>query len=142
MTSPHARPHEEPPAISGPIASGDVADRRLWALAAAVAAAHPAGADGRCTNLQCHGQSAPCEPARNAYAAAHRARRPPDSPPPAAGHPARGRAAVPVGPSGRAGLLDPPEGTTPVDPATDRKVFTPSRGPWPPTTRRHQEEHP
>jgi hypothetical protein len=145
MASPHAHPYQEPPAGDDTAAIGDVADRRLWALAAAVAAAHRAGADGRCTNLQCHRQPAPCEPARNAHAATQRARRapasPPPPPPPADDHPARGRAAVPCGPSGRAGLLDPPERIAPVDPATDRSVFAPFRRPDAAASRQqHQEE--
>jgi hypothetical protein len=144
MALPHAHPYQEPPTDGDTAAIGDVTDRRLWALAAAVAAAHRAGADGRCTNLQCHGQPSPCGPARNAHAAAQLARRrPPDSPqpsPPADRHPARGRAAVPCGPSGLAGLLDPPQRTAPVDAATDRSVFAPFRRPVAAATRQHHQE--
>ncbi|WP_430788162.1 hypothetical protein [Actinoplanes sp. G11-F43] len=144
MAPPHAHPFEKPPPDGDTCAIGDVVDRRLWALAAAVAAAHRAGTDGRCTNLLCHGQPAPCEPARSAHAAAQLARRPPASPlplPPTDDHPARGRAAVPYGPSGFAGLLDPPERTTTADAATDRRVFTPFRRPDAAATRQqHQEE--
>lgn len=137
MASPHDHPYDEPPPDGDTAATGDVADRRLWALASAVAAAHPAGTDGRCTNLLCHGQPAPCGPARSAYTAAQLARRPP---PPVDGHPARGRAAVPSGPSGFAGLLDAPESTTPVDAATDRRVFAPFRRPDAAATQQHKEE--
>lgn len=146
MASPRAHSYQEPPPDADTAPIGDVADRRLWALAAAVAAAHRAGTDGRCTNLQCHGQPAPCGPARRVHTATQLARRPPvspqpqPSPPPADHHPASGRAAVPYGPSGLAGLLDPPQRTAPVDTATDRSVFAPFRRPNAAATQQHHEE--
>lgn len=145
MASPH-RPAQLQPALDGAASRpDDVSDPLLWALAAAVTSAHQPGPDGLCTNLQCHGRRAPCAPARAAHHAAQLARHAPTAPettPPAADqHPARGRAAVPRGPSGLAGLLAEPEPATPVDGADDATVFTPFRRPFAAAThQQHQED--
>jgi len=144
MASPY-RPAQQQPALDGRAARpDDVSDPLLWALAAAVTSAHQPGPDGLCTNLQCHGRSAPCAPARAAHQAAQLARHAPaapaTTPPTADQHPARGRAAVPCWPSGLAGLLAEPEPTVPVDATDDATVFTPFRRPFAAATHQHQEE--
>lgn len=144
MASPHRPQQHHAPASGRSPEPDDVHDHTLWALAAAVTAAHRAGADGLCTNLQCHGQRAPCGPARTAHAAARLARRPPTAPrssPSADRHPARGRA-VSYRPSGLAGLIDAPEPTTAVDATNEPTVFTPFRRPLAAATPRQQEESP
>jgi len=76
----------------------DITDPLLWRLALDVAAAHPAGDDGRCRNLQCADQPGPCAAGRNARRALHLARTTPPAaahrPPPPPPTLARGRATV------------------------------------------------
>jgi hypothetical protein len=142
MASPH-RPEQQDPPLHRRPEPDDLHDHTLWALAAVIAGAHRTGADGLCTNLRCHGQRAPCGRARTAHVAAQLARRAPASsaPPRADRHPARGHAAVFCGPSGFAGLLEPPEPTAAVDATTDPTVFAPFRRPLA-AAQPHQEDHP
>jgi hypothetical protein len=147
MASPHRPAHRDPAPRGCAPAPHDVSDPLLWALAAAVTSAHRRGPDGLCTNLQCRGRQAPCEPARAAHRAAQLARRPPASPattpPPPEPHPARGRAAVPSGPSGLAGPLAEPEPTAPADTLTGHpRVFARFRRPLAAATHRQREQSP
>jgi hypothetical protein len=131
VASPHRPKQQDPPLHSRSPEPDDLHDHTLWALAAVITAAHRAGGDGFCTNLQCHGQRAPCDPARSAHTAAQLVRWAPASwaPPTVDRHPARGRSAVFCGPSGLAGLIEPPEPTAAVDATTDPTVFAPFRRP-------------
>jgi hypothetical protein len=144
MASPHRPAQQQPPLDGRTRRPDDVSDPLLWALAAAVTSAHQPGLDGLCTNLQCHGRRAPCAPARAAHHAAQLARHAPaaptTTPAEADQHPARGRAAVPSGPSGLAGLLTEPEPTAPVDATDDATVFTPFRRPNAAATHQQPQE--
>ncbi|MFI7208058.1 hypothetical protein [Micromonospora aurantiaca (nom. illeg.)] len=102
-------------------APDDVTDRLLWALAVDVAAAHQAGPDGACTNLQCRGQHGPCWALRTAQRAEQHARRatttlaPPPAPPsPRPVGAPRGRAPVPAAPRRFTGWFTPAHPPAPL----------------------------
>jgi hypothetical protein len=77
-----------------PVPAG-TADPLLWRLAAAVAAAHQPDQQGRCTNLQCHGQRGACWAGRMARRALRLARTGPQPAAPAPLAPPHQPAAVP-----------------------------------------------
>jgi hypothetical protein len=154
MASPHPQ-HEEPHLIDRGPTPDDVTEPMLWALAVAVASAHRPDIDGRCTNLQCHGQQTPCQPARTAHHAGRLARRIPDpepptpEPPPPVDHrPAIGRAVVvPTGPSGFVSHFQPvPTTPVPMPPVSGEPdtahVFAPFRRPPAATADQDPEERP
>ncbi|MEU4218942.1 hypothetical protein [Actinoplanes sp. NPDC026623] len=147
--------HEEPPLADRGPTPDDVTEPMLWVLAVAVASAHRPDIDGRCTNLQCHGQQTPCQPTRTAHHAARLGRRIPDpeppapeSPPPVDHRPVIGRAVVtPTGPSGFVSTFRPaPTPPAPMPPVSGEPdtahVFASFRRPPAATANRDPEERP